>query len=146
MSDKESNFYKKLRSKIETWLEGKEGSSNQWSKYIMWAPDLFYLLWKLSTDPDVPKSERVKLIAAIAYFISPIDLIPEGLLGPFGFADDIVLAAFVLHGLIDKTDPQIVQKHWMGDDDVLEVIKKIILISDKFVGEKIIGKLKRKVM
>ena len=146
MSDKESDFYKKIRKKVMTWVEGKEGSSNQWSKYIIWAPDLFYLMWKLSTDPEVPKSERMKLLAAIAYFISPIDLIPEGLLGPFGFADDIVLAAYVLNGLMSKTDPQIVQKHWVGDDDVLEVIKKIILISDKLVGGKIIRKLKRKVM
>ena len=146
MSDKESDFYKKIRKKVMTWVEGKEGSSNQWAKYIIWAPDLFYLMWKLSTDPEVPKSERMKLLAAIAYFISPIDLIPEGLLGPFGFADDIVLAAYVLNGLMSKTDPQIVQKHWVGDDDVLEVIKKIILISDKLVGEKIIRKLKRKVM
>lgn len=146
MSDKESDFYKKLRKKVMTWVEGKEGSSNQWAKYIIWAPDLFYLMWKLSTDPEVPKSERMKLLAAIAYFISPIDLIPEGLLGPFGFADDIVLAAYVLNGLISKTDPHIVQKHWVGDDDILEVIKKIILISDKLVGQKIIRKLKRKVM
>lgn len=145
MNDKESAFYKKLRKKIADWIDSKEGETNQWSKYILWAPDLFYLLWKLSTDPEVPKSERIKLLAAIAYFISPLDLIPEGLLGPFGFADDIVLAAFVLNGLISKTDPQIVQKHWMGDEDVLEVIKKIILISDKLVGEKILRKLKHKV-
>jgi len=146
VSEKESNFYKKLRDKIATWLQGKEGSSNQWAKYIMWAPDLFYLLWKLSGDPDVPKSERLKLLGAIAYFISPIDLIPEGLLGPFGFADDIVLAAFVLNGLLSKTEPEVIERHWMGDDDVLKVIKDIILISDKLVGEKIMRKLKRKVM
>jgi uncharacterized membrane protein YkvA (DUF1232 family) len=31
------------------------------------------------------------LIAVIAYVVSPIDLIPEGFLGPVGFLDDIVV-------------------------------------------------------
>jgi uncharacterized membrane protein YkvA (DUF1232 family) len=138
----ESEFYQKLRKKITDWL-AKDGTSNQWSKYIIWAPDLFYLLWKLSTDPDVPKTERVKLIAAIAYFISPFDFFPEALLGPFGFADDIVVAAFVLNGLINNSHPDIVQKHWPGDDDVLDVIKKIIDVSDRLVGQKVMRKIKK---
>ena len=142
MADKESEFYKKLRKKIKNWLE-KDGASNQWSKYIMWAPDLFYLLWKLSTDPDVPKAERVKLIAAIAYFISPIDFLPEAILGPFGFADDIIVAAFVLNSLINNSSPDIVEKHWPGDDDVLHVIKRVIEVSDKLVGQKVMKKLRK---
>ena len=142
MADKESEFYKKLRKKIKNWLE-KDGASNQWSKYIMWAPDLFYLLWKLSTDPDVPKPERVKLVAAIAYFISPIDFFPEAILGPFGFADDIIVAAFVLNSLINNSSPDIVEKHWPGDDDVLHVIKRVIEVSDKLVGQKVMKKLRK---
>ncbi|RQW09775.1 DUF1232 domain-containing protein [candidate division KSB1 bacterium] len=130
-----------MRSKITAWLS-KDGASNQWSKYIMWAPDLFYLLWKLSTDPDVPKAERAKLIAAIAYFISPIDFFPEAVLGPFGFADDIIVAALVLNGLINKTAADIVEKHWPGDDDVLVVIKKIISISDQLVSPKVLKKIR----
>lgn len=139
-----ADFYHKLRNKITTWLEKEEGASNEWSKYIMWAPDLFYLLWKLSGDPAVPKSERVKLLAAIAYFISPLDLIPEALLGPFGFADDIVLAAIVLNGLMNKTDPEIVKQYWMGDEEVLHVIQSILAVADKMVGQKIWQKLKKK--
>lgn len=142
MADKEADFYHKLRKKIASWLE-REGENNQWSKYIMWAPDLFYLLWKLSSDPEVPKAERVKLVAAIAYFISPLDLFPEALLGPFGFADDIILAAFVLNGLINQSSPEVVQKHWPGDEDVLQVIKRIINVSDQLVGQKVMKKLRK---
>jgi len=146
MSEREEKFYFKLRTKMKKWLQGSEGSANKWSKYLLWAPDLFYLMWRLSADPEVPKKEKLKLLGAIAYFISPIDLIPEGLLGPFGFADDIVLAAFVLNGLMSKTEPEVIERHWMGDDDVLKVIKHITLASNKLVGDKIMRKLKRKVM
>lgn len=142
MADKESDFYQKLRKKIAAWLEG-EGEEHQWSKYIMWAPDLFYLLWKLSTDPEVPKAERIKLVAAIAYFISPLDLFPEAFLGPFGFADDIIIAAFVLNGILNNSSPDVIRKHWPGDDDVLQVIKKIINVSDQLVGQKIMKKLRK---
>ncbi len=39
----------------------------------------------------------VVAIAAVAYTFSPIDLIPELVLGPLGFADDIgVWAVFVI--------------------------------------------------
>ena len=141
--NKEHDFYQRLRNKIQNWLD-KEGRSHEWARYIIWAPDLFYVLWKLSTDPDVPKSERIKLVAAIAYFISPFDLLPEALLGPFGFADDIVVAAFVLNGLLNRTSPEVVRKHWPGDEEALEVIQRVIGMSDQLVGQKIIQRIKNK--
>ena len=94
--------------------------------------------------PAVPTAERAKILGAIAYFISPIDLIPEGFLGPFGFADDIVLAAIVLNGLVNKTDPEIVKKYWLGEEEVLVVIQNILNVADKMVGQKIWRKLKQK--
>jgi uncharacterized membrane protein YkvA (DUF1232 family) len=42
------------------------------------------------------------IIFTIAYVLSPIDLIPEGLLGPLGFADDAALIAYLLKRIIDK--------------------------------------------
>ncbi len=144
LQEKKADFYQKLRTKISKWLQKEDGASNKWSRYIMWAPDLFYLLWKLSMDPAVPTAERAKILGAIAYFISPIDLIPEGFLGPLGFADDIVLAAIVLNGLVNKTDPEIVKKYWLGEEEVLVVIQNILNVADKMVGQKIWRKLKQK--
>lgn len=42
------------------------------------------------------------VIFTIAYVLSPIDLIPEGLLGPLGFADDAALIVYLLKRIIDK--------------------------------------------
>lgn len=42
------------------------------------------------------------IIFTVAYVLSPIDLIPEGLLGPLGFADDAALIAYLLKRIIDK--------------------------------------------
>lgn len=137
MAEQEAGFYLKLRKKVVAWMNSKIGASSPYVKYIIWAPDLFYLMWKLSIDPQVPLSERLKLLGALAYFVSPFDLIPEALIGPVAFADDIVLAAFVLNGLINKTPPELLKKYWPGDEDVFETIKKVVAASDRLVGKRI---------
>ncbi len=143
--NKEAGFYKKLRNKLQAWLDSKDGQNNEWSKYLIWAPDLFYLMWKLSQDERVPKSEKVKLLAALAYFISPIDLLPEAIFGPVAFTDDIALAAYVLNGLVNYTDPEIIQEHWPGDDDALEVIQRVLNAADRMLGKGLWNKLKGKI-
>lgn len=46
-------------------------------------------------DPKTPSRARLTLIAALAYFVSPFDLVPDFLFG-LGFVDDIsVLAAAI---------------------------------------------------
>ena len=46
---------------------------------------------------------------AIVYGISPIDVIPELLTGPFGFADDLLVlfgAGFAIYKLLTGRDPK----------------------------------------
>ncbi len=106
------------------------------------APDLFHLLCKLTIDKDVPVVEKAKLAFTIAYFVSPVDLVPEAIVGPAGYVDDIALAAFVLNSIINKTNPKVVTKHWAGDKDVLLVIKEILKVADEMVGSGLWRKLK----
>lgn len=142
---KEMDFYQKLRVKIKKWLDSKNGAHNRWAEYILLAPDIFHLLYKLTLDKDVYVADKAKLAAAIAYFISPIDLMPEALLGPAGYVDDLALAAYVLNGIINNTDPEVVRRNWAGDGDVLEVIQSILRVADKMVGSGLWKKLKAKI-
>jgi len=41
-------------------------------------------------DPATPASVRATLLAALAYFVVPLDIIPDFILG-FGFSDDITV-------------------------------------------------------
>lgn len=142
MPNQESDFYRNLRSKMTVWLKTKDGSTNRWAEYLMWAPDLFHLLCKLSIDEGVPTKEKAKLVGAIAYFVSPIDLVPEAILGPVGYVDDIALAAYVLNSIINSSGPDVVRKHWAGDQDVLEVIQTILKVADQMIGSGLWRKLK----
>lgn len=143
MDEREKDFYQKLRGKLKTWSQREENQSTRWAEWLLLAPDLFHLLVRLAADPDVPIKEKAKLAAVTAYFISPIDLMPELVLGPTGFLDDIVLTAYALNAIINNVDPQILTKHWAGDDDILEVIQNILRLADKMVGSGLFKKLKR---
>lgn len=139
----EKDYYQRLRKQVRDWLQSEEGRQHRWADYLLFAPDLFHLLWKLSGEKDVRVRDKAKLAAAIAYFISPLDLVPEALVGPVGYLDDIALAAYVLNGMLNHTDPQVLRRHWAGAEDVLEVIRKILAAADKMLSAKILGKLKR---
>ncbi len=141
----EHDFYQKLRTDIRKWLQTKTGKSSKWSEYVLLAPDLFHLLAKLALDKEVPASEKAKIAGALAYFISPIDLIPEALFGPIGYLDDVALAAYVINSVMKNCDHSIVIRHWAGEQDVLELVRQIVDVGADMLGNKIWDKLKRMV-
>ena len=138
------DFYQSFRKKMKWWEKSEDGKTNKYVEILMFGPDLFHLLCKLVVDDNVSVTDKAKLGAAIAYFISPVDFVPEALMGPVGYVDDIAVAAFVLNSIINNTNPEIVKKHWAGEQDVLEVIKKIISIADNMVGSGIMKKIRGK--
>ncbi|NQV30903.1 MAG: DUF1232 domain-containing protein [Candidatus Marinimicrobia bacterium] len=139
------DFYQKMRAEIRGWLQTKTGKSTQWSEYLLLAPDLFHLLAKLAMDKDVPSSEKAKIAGALAYFISPIDLIPEALFGPIGYLDDVALAAYVINSVMKNCDPAIVTRHWAGEQDILTLVRQIVDVAADMLGNNIWDKLKRMV-
>lgn len=53
-----------------------------------------YALYFLFQSPHTPKRAKLIIVGALAYFLSPIDSIPD-LLGPLGFSDDLAVIALV---------------------------------------------------
>ena len=137
-----NDFYQKLRERVNIWAV-REGKDSTVLKYVLIAPDFFHLLCKLLLDPRVPGREKAKIGAAVAYFISPLDVIPEGLVGPAGYVDDVALAAYVLHSLVNSVDPAILQEHWAGDGDVLKTVQTILKAADGLVGSGMWQRIKR---
>ena len=142
MAIQNPDFYHELRAKVKAWIQTDEGKNYKWAEYLLATPDLFHLLCKLSIDKDVPIKEKAKLAGAIAYFVSPIDLLPEALVGPIGYADDISLAAYVLNQIVNNTDPEIIKRHWAGEGDVLVLIQDILERADKMIGSGLWRKLR----
>lgn len=137
------DFYKRLRTRIRRWLSGKEGKGARWAEILMFAPDLFHLIVRLAMAPEVALANRMRLAAAAAYFMSPIDFVPEMLTGPLGFLDDIALAAYVLHRLVNTTDLTIVQRHWAGEVDLLKLIQRVLDNANAMLGVLVAGRIQR---
>lgn len=133
-SSQETEFYHRLRKTLRVWAGGGRARATRYADLILAGPDLFMLLLRLSRDRRVSRANRARLAMAVAYFINPLDLVPELLLGPPGLVDDIALAALVLHELLETTDPSVVRAHWEGDVDVLELVRSILAVADTVLG------------
>jgi uncharacterized membrane protein YkvA (DUF1232 family) len=144
MSDKraDDDFYQTLRSRIAIWLESK-GKGFKHAQILLLAPDLFHLLTRLMFDSRIPALEKAKLGGVLAYFISPIDLLPEALLGPAGYVDDVALAAYALSRLINGGHGEVAKELWAGDGDLLQVVAQILEVADDMVGSGLWERLKK---
>jgi len=133
-SSGETQFYHKLRRTVQIWAGGEKGRANRYANFVLAGPDLFILLVRLSRDARVSRINKAKLAGAAAYFINPLDFIPEIVLGPAGLVDDIALSAFVLHDVLESTDPAVIREHWEGQADILDLIRQILAVADTMVG------------
>ena len=84
-------------------------------------PNVAKLLARLSRDPRVPVRHKAFAAAALLYVVSPIDLIPDFVVG-FGQLDDLVIAALAINHLIAGAGRDLVIEHWDGSDDSLDLV------------------------
>ena len=139
MSDKYEDFYQKFRNRIKN-KSLEHSSFDTIREYLLIAPDLLHLLIKLIKAPEISVVDKAKLIGGIVYFISPVDLIPEIIFGLAGYIDDIIVAAIILNPIIERY-PDVVNREWAGEEDVLSVVRDIIHKADTLVGRKILRKI-----
>jgi len=138
----EGDYYQQLRRRIRRWLATRSGATHRSAEIVFLAPDLLHLLCRLAADRDVPAGLRARLATAVAYFVVPLDVIPEALLGPAGYVDDVAVAAYVLHAVVNGTSPEIVRRHWAGEGDVLAVVQRILQVAEQMLGRGVWDRLK----
>jgi uncharacterized membrane protein YkvA (DUF1232 family) len=132
------DFYQKIRKEMRDWLESKAGKSHTAAEYLMMVPDVFHLLVRLILDKDVNKGEKAKLGAAVTYFVSPLDFFPEVIFGPAAYADDLALALYVIHSLVNTSNEAILRRNWAGEKDILDVARSVVKSSYDLLGSNIL--------
>jgi len=136
-------FYDRVRTAIHEYVERKGGTVTKTAEFLLLVPDVFILLWRLASDGRVEGKNKVLLGSAIAYYIFPFDIMPEALLGPIGYLDDLVFGVYVLNKVLKDTDPSILRQHWSGSSDVLDSIQKVLNAADSLVGSEFLGRIKK---
>jgi uncharacterized membrane protein YkvA (DUF1232 family) len=54
--------------------------------------------------PGATKGRLLMIAAALAYVLSPVDLVPEAFLAVFGLADDAMVVSWIAAALINETE------------------------------------------
>ena len=128
---REKRLYDRLRARVASSAPGAKSGIRD---LLLFLPDLVVLLYRLARDPRVPVGSKALALAGIGYVLSPIDLLPEILFGPIGFADDLLVAAAAASRIINNVHPDLVRAHWPGATDALEVVRRVTAWSESLVG------------
>jgi uncharacterized membrane protein YkvA (DUF1232 family) len=138
-----TRFYDRIRRSIESYIEKKGGAVEKTGEYLLLVPDVFILLWRLVNDSRVSGKDKVLLGSAVVYFISPFDLIPEAIVGPIGYLDDLVFAVYTVNKVLSSAGEAVVREHWSGSEDVLKMIERVLGAADSLIGNDVFGRLKK---
>lgn len=88
--------------------------------YLFLLPDLVRLQIRLLSDTRVFLLDKIFVAGVLVYIISPVDLIPEVIAGPFGLFEDVLLAVLVLYRLLgNPANADAIWEHWNGDRQIL---------------------------
>ncbi|HEY2270031.1 MAG TPA: DUF1232 domain-containing protein [Streptosporangiaceae bacterium] len=87
-------------------------------------PDVLRLLRRLAADRTLPWAIRARAWIALAWLVSPLDLIPE-FIPVIGPADDVIVVTILLRSMIRRAGPETVQRHWPGTPDGLAVLARL---------------------
>ena len=141
--ERAGRFYDRMRNSIRGYLDKSGKLAGKTGEYLLLAPDVFVLLWRLVTDSRVNSKNKMMLGSGLAYYFFPLDIMPEGFLGPIGYIDDLVFGVYLLNKMLSDTDVEVLREHWSGSDDVLDMIKSVLAAADNLVGSDILGRIKK---
>lgn len=135
--------YDRLRRRMVEALDRKGRLGRALSEPLMLAPDLLVLLARLCMDRDVSPATRQLIVGALAYFVTPVDLLPEALLGVGGLLDDVVLVSLVLSHSLDAELEPLAVKHWSGNQDLRVALADASAAGAALLGVSLYDRLKR---
>ena len=141
--DRATRFYDRLRNTIQRYVDSKGAVVGKTAGFLLLVPDVFILLWRLTSDSRVNGKDKVLLGSAVVYYIMPFDLIPEAIVGPIGYLDDLVFGVYVLNNILGNVDASILREHWSGSDDVLDSIQNVLNAAESLVGKDLVGRIKK---
>ena len=121
-----------LRRNAERVSAGFRSKLKRVAKRIPFTQDLLAAYY-CALDPKTPSRVRATLLAALAYFVLPLDAIPDFLLG-FGFTDDatVLLAAISLVASHIDDDHREAARRALDDDiDIVDLTAEDITGEDE---------------
>ena len=79
------------------------------ARFFYHLPNFLKLFWRLLKDGRVPLWPKLLLILPLIYVFSPVDIVPDFLLGP-GQIDDLVVVLLGLRLFVRLCPPEVVRE------------------------------------
>ncbi len=137
------SFYDRLRQRVMRAVERRGGKlGHHAASTLLLVPDVFILMLRLALDREVPKATRATIASTLAYFVLPIDLMPEAVLGGAGFLDDLILALAVLAQSFGKELEPYAEKYWSGSQSLRSVLADVLPAADSLLGRSVYDRLR----
>jgi uncharacterized membrane protein YkvA (DUF1232 family) len=143
LNPRERRLYDRLRERLAA--SPRPGDASSVRDLVLLLPDLTVLLARLLRDPRAPLGPKLLALLGLGYVLSPIDLVPEVLLGPIGLVDDLLVVSAALSRLLNDVHPDVVRSHWSGRGDALDAIQRVTSWSRSLLGRNL-GSVVRRVL
>lgn len=127
LNPRERRFYDRLRTQVARSIPGTPSSARD---LLLLLPDLTVLLLRLLRDDRVPVGSKALALVGVGYVLSPLDLLPALLMGPFGLVDDLLVVTAALSRILNHVHPDVVRSHWSGKGDALEAVQRVTAWSE----------------
>lgn len=131
MENQFKDFYDVLSDNLESF-------QGEYASFIDHGPKLFKLLTEILDEKDLTPDLRLKISAAIAYYVVPMDVIPEQIYGPYGYIDDIYITVYVLKKITDELGYKFLERHWEGEGILKSVVEECCQKSSEVLEDKTI--------
>lgn len=103
---------------------------------LLLVPNVAKLLFRLLKDKRVPRKRRLAMAVVGAYVASPIDLVPD-FIPVLGTVDDLLVMAFAVDYMLRASPPEVIEEHWDGSEDGLELVRGIAAWGVEMLPERL---------
>lgn len=123
LNPRRGRLYDRMRARV---MAPRPGAPSGFGDLVLLLPDLTILLLRLLRDERVGLGAKAVALLGVGYILSPVDLLPELVLGPLGLVDDLLVVAATLSRLVNHVHPDVVRSHWAGQGDALDAIQRVM--------------------
>ena len=92
-----------LKNHLSEWLESKDGAEYKYKDHIKQLPFLFDILNDMRLNKTFDDILSKKINNTVNYTVSHLDLLPEALMGPRGYIDDLYIVCLCFKDILKIT-------------------------------------------
>jgi len=109
---------------------------------VLFLPRFVAMLGRLIADPEVAGTDKLLLVAVVAYIMSPLDILPD-IVPVIGQLDDAYLVTLSLLRLLNRSGEAKVRQYWDGPEDILHILETISDYATRYLPEAVRGAIRR---